>query len=158
MRILGIDASHRNTGVVIVDTIPGSQTVQSILFAKTFRTTKARGVLKEYDNLKELIDKINQAKQYYAAFISVCEIAHSGVNFGSARNVGITWAISMMTNSTPYLEKQVRTMFPGDGYAKDRALAWCLKNNFHLIKELQKMDDHQVDALCVAIHHHLTKY
>lgn len=157
MKVLGIDASHRNTGVVVLYVIPKSKSISRIEFAKTFTTQKVQGVLPEYDQLKTVIDEIIHQKFLHGVYCSVCEIAHFGQNFGSARNVGITWGISIATKSVAYTENQVRSMFPKDKTktGKERALDWLLNQNFHLTTQLLDMDNHQIDACAVAMYHHI---
>lgn len=157
MKILGIDASHRNTGVVILEVLPNSKSITRIEFCQTFKTKKVDGVLPEYDQLQSVIAEINHQKFLHGVYCSTCEIAHFGQNFASARNVGITWGISIATKSVAYTENQVRSMFEKDKTktGKEKALAWLLEHNFHLSKLILAMDDHQVDACAVAMYHHL---
>lgn len=158
MKILGIDASHRNTGVVVLEVFPSGKTIKDIVYADTLKTKKIAGALNEYEQVKSVVDAINLIKFQHSIYCSACEIAHFGRNFSSARNVGITWGVAIGTKSEAYTENQVRSMFPGKESAKERALAWVLANNFHLSKKVLAMDDHQVDAVCVAIYHYLTQY
>lgn len=158
MRILGIDASHRNTGVVVIEVFPTGLAIKDIVLAETLTTKKVAGVLNEYAQVQQVVKTINALKFGHSIYSSACEVAHSGRSFASSRNVGITWGISIGTQSAAYTEMQVRSMFPGKGNAKDRALEWTLQHNFHLTKKLLAMDDHQIDAVCVAIYHHLTQY
>ena len=159
MKILGIDASHRNTGIVVLELLPSAKSILNILYSKTLKTQKIQGVLPEYSQVKSVIEEINHAKFLHGVYTSVCEIAHFGQNFGSARNVGITWGISIATGSIPYTENQVRSMFPrkkGDKREiKELASEWLLSHNFIHTEKILEMDDHQVDACCVAIYHHL---
>jgi Holliday junction resolvasome RuvABC endonuclease subunit len=157
MKIMGIDASHRNTGVVILSVLPASKRILSIDMAETFTTKKTIGVLPEYAQVKDVIDRIIHEKFIHGVYTSVVEVAHFGQNFGSARNVGITWGIGIATKSEPYTENQVRSMFPKDKTktGKEKALEWLLNHNLHLTEQLLAMDDHQIDATAVAMYHHL---
>lgn len=157
MKIMGIDASHRNTGVVILTVLPASKRILDIVYADTLKTKKVEGVLNEYDQVESVITRLNTLKFQHSTYMSVCEIAHFGRSFGSSRSVGITWGISIATKSVAYTENQIRSMFPAYGGkgAKQRALEWFMHNNLHLAEKIGAMDDHQVDAACAAIYHNL---
>lgn len=159
MKLMGIDASHRNTGVVVLELIPATAVIQRICVAQTLSTKKVTGVLAEYEQVDQVIKEINSIKFQHGGIESACEIAYSGRSFASSRNVGISWGISMGTRSIAYLPKDVKKMFgaiDGDG-AKEKALAWLLSKNFHLSAVLMAMTDHEIDAICVAIKHNLVK-
>lgn len=155
MKILGIDASHRNTGLCILEFISGSQKLKDIAYTHTCKTKIVDGVLNEIANVKRIIDHTNLIKSHHAVYQSACEVAHSGRSFASSRNVGITWGICLATNSEPYTSHQVRAMFldKSKQYAKDKALAYLIKGNFTLTTKIYNMNDHEVDAACVAIYH-----
>lgn len=151
MILMGIDAAHRATGVVIAET--NGNRVSRILYRNTLTTKKTNGTIAEYNQVLKTINEINRLKTNYLVRDSVCEIAHSGQNFSSARNVGITWAISIATNSKPFTSSEVRKLFGADKKknAKDEAYRWLSSTHFHLAPDLMKMDHHQVDALaCLA--------
>lgn len=151
---MGVDASHRNTGVVVADFFPDGK-IKDIVHSETIKTKKVDGVLNEVENVKNIIGRVNELKDSYAVISSCCEIAHFGQSFASSRNVGITWAIALGTKSEPYTEKQVRAMFKGQDKkpAKEMAFDFAVNNHPFLISKITDMDDHQVDALCTVFYH-----
>lgn len=164
MIIMGIDASHRNTGVCVLKAVDQGHrwVVENIIFFTTFETSKRAKSTQELEDIRSVVRNINSFKALYAVWLSACEIAHSGKNFGSSRNVGITWGIAIGTDSHAYTQHEVRAMFKDkskDG-PKEKALRFLTKHNLSISHQVNRMNDHEVDAACVAIYHlnQLKKY
>jgi len=157
MIIMGIDASHRNTGVCVAEVMDtGSRfMIKRFLAYHTYRTKKRANTKLEVADMRVVIDRIKADKLQHAVWVSATEIAHSGRSFASSRNVGITWAICLGTDSIPYLSHEVRAMFQDSSkeYAKEKALKYLLSHNFLISQEVSQMNDHEVDAACVALFH-----
>jgi Holliday junction resolvasome RuvABC endonuclease subunit len=160
MIVMGIDAAHRNTGVCIMEVMDTGERwlIKRLLTYHTYTTVPRANTIQELEDIRRIVNGINRDKALYTVWQSACEIAHSGKNFKSSRNVGITWGLAIGTNSTAYTQHEVRAMFKdrSKAHAKDKALKWLIGHNFSISHEVARMNDHEVDAACVAMLH-LTK-